>query len=130
MAAMGKLRNWQHEKFAEQIAAGTDPREAYTISGYERNRANHNKLLRRSDVAWRIEELKQQREDAARAAGMSPAAVLAVLRGFCIERVEDFFDRDEAGIVRVRDHQQIPVEASIALLRFLREGLGIKNGAP
>ena len=100
------------------------------IAGYERNRANHNKLLRRADVSVRIAELKQEREDAARAAGMSAAAVLAALKGYGIDRVDEFFERDAAGIQRARDLQAVPVEVSIALLRFLREGLGIKNGAP
>jgi hypothetical protein len=128
---VGKLRNWQHEKFAQEIVAGTDVKEAYVIAGFKPSSVacrNYNRLLRR--LAGRVAELKKEKEDAARAAGMSASAVLAVLKGYGIERVGDFFDRDrdEAGIVRIRDHQQIPVEASIALLRFLRESLGIKNG--
>jgi hypothetical protein len=43
--------------------------------------------------------------------------------------MEDFFDRDAAGIYRIRDRQQIPVEVSIALLRLLRESLGV-SGTP
>jgi hypothetical protein len=127
---MGRLRNWQHEKFAQEIVAGTEPREAYVIAGYERNRANHNKLLRRLEVAARIDELKQAREVAARAARVPIDEVLAQLSGCGIDLVADFFDRDAAGILRVCDLQRVPVEVSIALLRFLREGLGIKDGSP
>jgi hypothetical protein len=122
---VSKLRNWRWEKFAQEVAAGTDPREAYAVAGYEPDRANHNRLLRRADVTCRIDELKRDRHEAARAAGMSPEAVLSALSGCGIERLDEFFERDAAGILRVRDHQAVPVEASIALLRFLRESLGI-----
>jgi hypothetical protein len=122
---MTKLRNWRWEKFAQEVAAGSNPREAYTVAGYEPDRANHNRLLRRADVAHRIEELKRDRVDAARAAGMSPPAVLTALSRCGIERLDEFFERDEEGVLRVRDHQAVPVEASIALLRLLRESLGI-----
>jgi hypothetical protein len=30
-----KLRNHRYRKFAQEIAAGTDPRQAYVIAGYE-----------------------------------------------------------------------------------------------
>jgi hypothetical protein len=122
---MSKLRNRRWEKFAHEVVAGGDPREAYTIAGYKPDRANFNRLLRRADVAARIEELKQDRIEAARAAGMSPPAVLASLSRHGIERLAEFFETDEFGNLRVRHHQAVPVEASIALLRFLRESLGI-----
>jgi hypothetical protein len=122
---MSKLRNWRWEKFAQEVAAGGDPREAYAVAGFKRDRANHNRLLRRADVAARIEELKLDRIEAARAAGMSVPVVLSVLKRCGLEQIDDFFEPDEAGNLRVRDHQAVPVEASIALLRFLRESLGI-----
>jgi hypothetical protein len=35
-SSMGqKLRNDRYRKFAQEIAAGTDPRQAYVIAGYE-----------------------------------------------------------------------------------------------
>jgi hypothetical protein len=122
---MTKLRNWRWEKFSHEVAAGGDPREAYVVAGYKPDRANHNRLLRRPDVASRIGELRQDRIEAARAAGMSPPAVLAALTACGIERLDEFFALDQDGVLRVRDHQAVPVEASIALLRFLRESLGI-----
>jgi hypothetical protein len=42
--------------------------------------------------------------------------MLTALTGRGIERVVDFFEPDETGNLRVRDHQTVPVEASIALL--------------
>jgi hypothetical protein len=125
---MSRVRNWRWEKFAQEVAGGGDPREAYALAGYKPDRDNHNRLLRRSDVACRIEELKLDRLEAARSARMSPAAVIAALSGCGIARQEEFFERDEVdevGGLRVRDHHAVPVEASIALLRFLRESLGI-----
>jgi phage terminase small subunit len=127
---MSKLRNWRWEKFAQEVAAGGNPREAYTVAGYEPDRANHNRLLRRADVASRIEELRQEREDAACVAGMTAPAVLAVLKGLGLERIDDFFESDAAGVLCVGDHQTVPVETAIAFLRFIRRALGIKTGLP
>ena len=123
-----KLRNWRWEKFAQEVAAGSNPREAYAFAGYEPDRANHNRLLRRADVAARIEELKQEREEAARAAGMEPPAVLAVFKGLGVERIDDFFQMDADGVLRVADRQAVPVEVAIALLRFIRRALAVKEG--
>ena len=52
--------------------------------------------------------------------------VLATLdrRGIC--RVADFFERDAAGILRIRNLQDVPVEVSIAFLRLARESFGLK----
>jgi hypothetical protein len=122
---MGKLRNWQHEKFAQEIVAGAEPREAYVVAGYKWNRANHHKLARRPDVAARIAELRQQREDAARAARVPIEQVLAELDRCGVDHVADFFDRDAAGILRVRDLRGVPVEVSLALVRLLRESLAV-----
>jgi hypothetical protein len=66
--SMSSLRNRRWEKFAQEIATGCDPREAYTVAGYKPARANHNRLLRRAELASRIEELKQDRIEAARSA--------------------------------------------------------------
>jgi hypothetical protein len=63
---MSKLRNWRWERFAQEVAAGGNPRDAYALVGYKRDRANHNRLLRRADVACRIDELKADRIEAAR----------------------------------------------------------------
>jgi hypothetical protein len=125
-----KLRNWQHEKFAQEIAAGTDAKEAYVVAGYKASSVagrNHNRLLRNRAIAARVDALRQEREDDARAAGMSAASVLAVFEAHGIERMREFFERDAAGVLRVRDLQAIPVEASIALMRFLNAGLGLRG---
>lgn len=54
-------------------------------------------------------------------------AVLAVFQSHGIERLEEFFERDAAGVRRIRDLQAIPVEASIALARFLNAGIGLRG---
>jgi hypothetical protein len=57
--------------------------------------------------------------------------VLGTLAARGVDRVEDFFDRNAAGVLTFRaDLQNLPVEISIALLRCLHEGLGIVNGSP
>jgi hypothetical protein len=59
---------------------------------------------------------------------VSSSQILSVLAAHGLDRMADFFERDEAGILRVRDLRMLPIEVSIALLRFLREGLGLAGG--
>lgn len=122
---MGILRNWKYELFARQVAEGAEPRDAYTGAGYKYNRANHNKLLRRPEIAARIEELRRARQEAAAAARMSPENIVQSLSSCGLDRLADFFERDEAGILRVRDLQTVPVEVTLALIRELRAGFCI-----
>jgi hypothetical protein len=86
--------------------------------------------LKRPDVIARINEFAKEREDQARAARMPAAEVLTVFKDCGVEQLEEFFERDAAGIVRVRDLRKVPVEAALALLRFLREGLRIEGNMP
>ena len=63
------LRNPKYERFARAIVFdGKEPGDAYVAAGFERNRANHNRLMRDPRVKARIAELSQERELAARAA--------------------------------------------------------------
>ena len=126
-ARSGSLKNWKHEEFARQVVAGTEPADAYVLAGFERNRANHHRLMRQPHMKDRIEVLRRERETAARAARVPISQVIEELdrRGFI--RVEDFFDRNVAGIVAVRDLEMVPVEVSIAFLRALGEGFGIRE---
>jgi hypothetical protein len=122
---MAKLRNPKHEIFAREIATGVDPAKAYVIVGFAPHRANHFRLMRQTDVAARIAELKSERAQAALAARVSVSEVLAKLDARGIDRVMDFFDRSEAGVLTPSDLQTVPVEVSMALLRFLGDALGI-----
>jgi len=125
---MAVLKNYKYEEFARQIAAGTDPVQAYELAGFKRNRANWRRLKLKPLVSARIEELKQEREVAARAARVPADEVLAELDRRGLDQITDLFDRNEAGILNVRDLQNVPVEVAIAFLRLLREGFGIKVG--
>ena len=127
---MNALRNWKHDLFARQIAAGTDPAEAYSIAGFAPHRTNHFRLLREPHIAARIAQLKREREDAARAAQVPIEEVVAELDRRGIERIADIFERNETGALSVRDLQIVPVEVAIALLRYLRAGFGITAAPP
>jgi hypothetical protein len=131
---MAPLRNPKHENFARHVAAGVALAEAYVLVGYEpgsAERRNYNRLAKRPTVAARIEELKRKREASARAARVPIDQVLTILEARGVYRIDDFFDRNAAGVLTFRpDLQNLPVEISIALLRSLREGLGIMNGSP
>lgn len=111
------LRNPKHEQFARLVAEGTEPDYAYELVGLTPRRRNHNRLLRNPDVKRRIEDLKREREALARAAAVPIDGVLAALAAKGVDRVEDFFDRNAAGILSVRtDLQSLPAE--VCRLRY------------
>ena len=128
---MAPLRNPKHENFARHVAAGVALAKAYVLAGYEPGSAegrNHNRLAKR--VAARIEEVKRDREALARAARVPIDQVLTTLAARGVDRIDDFFDRNAAGVLTFRaDLQSLPVEVSLALLRCLHEGLGIADGS-
>lgn len=119
------LRNPKHEKFARAIVDGKDPADAYVDAGFERDRANHWKLLRNPLVEARVAELKQERERAARAARVPIADVLMELARHGIDRVTDFYQPEPAGGLVVRDLGAVKVEVALALLNSLHDGFGI-----
>jgi hypothetical protein len=61
----------------------------------------------------------------ARATKVPIGEVLAKLDARGIHRVADFFDLNQSGILAPCDMRQVPVEISMALLRFLGDALGI-----
>jgi hypothetical protein len=127
---MGRLRSWRRELFARAIAEGKEPKKAYLEAGYKLSSAafrNYNRLLNDPDVIALINQYKKERDDRARSARMPPSEVLTVFKDNGVEHLEEFFERDAAGIVRVRDLRKVPVEAALALLRFLRKGLRIEG---
>lgn len=124
---MGKPpRNPKHEKFARAIVDGMDAADAYVDAGFERDRANHWKLLRKPDVQARIAELTAERELAARVARTPVEDVLIELKEHGLERVADFYQTGPAGGLVVRDLGAVKVEVALALLNSLHEGFGIR----
>jgi phage terminase small subunit len=119
------LRNPKHEKFAQAIIDGTDLAQAYVDAGFQRNRANHNRLVRDPRIKARIAELTDERETAARAARTPIADVLIELEKHGCERVADFYENEPAGALVVRDLRAVKVEIALALLNALHESFGI-----
>jgi hypothetical protein len=124
---MAPLRNWKHEAFTQLIAEDVNAEEAYARAGFRPHRANYRRLLRRPEVAARVEEIRHKRQASARAARVPIDQILTEFDRHGVNRFEDLFDRDQAGIPRVRDLQRVPVEMAIALLRFLREAFRIDD---
>jgi hypothetical protein len=135
---MGRLMNPRREEFCRaydmliSMNAGTPleiGRRAYEMAGNAPNRANHNRWLRDPAVQARLIELRREREDRARAARMPIEDILFQLKRHGIERVADFFEPGADGLQRARDDLNgVPVEAAIALLKFLREAMRISAG--
>jgi hypothetical protein len=122
---MSALGNPKHETFAQHVAAGMQPREAYTRAGFEQSRANFHRLAKKPHVARRIAELIGDRERLITAARMQPAEILQILHERAnIDRIADFFEISGVGM-RVRDLRGVPVECATAFLRLARQGFGL-----
>ena len=122
---MGALGNPKHEIFAQHVAAGMQPREAYTRAGFEPSRANFHRLAKKPKVAQRIAELIGDRERLVAAARMQPAEILQTLRERGrVDRVADFFEV-EGDALHVRDLREVPVECATAFIRLARVGFGL-----
>jgi hypothetical protein len=105
------------------VVEGTEPAEAYVLAGFQRHRANHHRLRHR--VKDRIDVLRRERETAALAARVPISQVIEELDRRGLARIEDFFERNAAGILSVRNLEKVPVEIALALLKALGEGFGI-----
>jgi hypothetical protein len=115
------LRNPKHEKFARAIAVdGKDPAQAYVDAGFQRDRANHWKLLRNPRVKERVAELM-----AARVAGIPVGDMLIELEKQGLERVANFYQTMMSGGLVVRDLRTVKREIALALLVSLHDGFGI-----
>jgi hypothetical protein len=122
---VGALGNPKHEIFAQHVAAGMRPRDAYTRAGFEPSRANFHRLMKKPHVARRIAELISDRDRIVAAARMQPEEILQILRGRVnIDRVADFFEINGVGL-RVRDLREVPVECATAFIRLARVGFGL-----
>jgi hypothetical protein len=119
------LGNPKHEIFAQQIAAGVRPADAYVRAGFEPSRANFHRLAKKPKVAQRIAELIADRERLVAAARMQPAQILQTLRERAqVECVADFFEV-EGDALHVRDLREVPVECATAFIRLARVGFGL-----
>ena len=124
---MRPLPNRRHEWFAQYVAAGIDPADAYVKVGYTCSRANHHRLKRKLRVAARIEELQRERDRVSRAACTPPEQVVQILQDCLgVDRVADFFESGAAGAWRVRDLRAVPVHVATALLWLLQGGMDVR----
>jgi len=119
------LRNLKFERFAQAIVDGTDLPQAYVDAGYQRNRANHNRLVRDPRIKARIAELTQERELVARAARAPIHDVLVEFQKHGVERVADFYQTEPAGGLVIRDLRAVKTEIALALLNGLHDSFGI-----
>jgi len=99
--------------------------EAYVTAGFAGGNRNHNRFLRNEKIIARIEELRRERALRMQAARVPIDELLTELRNCGLEQVADFFDRNAAGVLSVRDLQNVRPEVAIAFLKFLHEGLRI-----
>lgn len=54
------LSNARHERFAQELAKGLVPEDAYQAAGFKPARQNAHRLMTKDDVRARVEELKQR----------------------------------------------------------------------
>jgi hypothetical protein len=84
---MPALVNSRHERFAQEVAGGRSVAEAYALSGYRPNRSNACVLKSREDVARRIEEIRTELSEAARAATEKAVERLSLDREWVLSRM-------------------------------------------
>ena len=97
-------------------------------AGFAGGNRNHNRFLRNEKIIARIEELRRERALRMQAARVPIDGLLTEVRNCGLEQVADFFDRNAAGVLSVRDLQNVRPEVAIAFLKFLHEGLRIPHG--
>ncbi|HEV2571996.1 MAG TPA: hypothetical protein VGU72_09685 [Beijerinckiaceae bacterium] len=54
------LKNPKHERFAQELAKGIDPTEAYANAGFVPNRANAHRLMASDDVRARVAAIQDR----------------------------------------------------------------------
>jgi phage terminase small subunit len=133
---MPNLRQPKHEQFAREIVAGAAVKDAYTAAGFKPHRANGNRLLRRPEIAARIDEL--QREAGARAEITADRVIIEIgrvafgnLAAFIEWKSKDGTSGD-CGKLAVRDITALPeaVTASLQELKIDDEGAVTVKLAP
>lgn len=60
---MPALKNPKHERFAQELAKGKSATEAHKLAGYSFNRGNAATLKRNKQIAKRVEELLNKRNE-------------------------------------------------------------------
>jgi hypothetical protein len=105
---VGALGNPKHEIFAQHVAAGTPPREAYTRAGFEPSRANFG--WRKAEMSRSGAELIDSRERPVAAARMQPGNhQLCASAGMIASPI--FFALNGSGM-HVRDLRTVPVSTA------------------
>lgn len=88
------LRDSQHERFAQLLAAGSSQTEAYVGAGYEEHASNASRLSRNDKVQARILWLKQQAES-------DCVLTIAEKRRICREIATQGENRDRLNAIKV-----------------------------
>src|ERR1700720_804534 len=59
---MSALRNARHERFAQELAAGKNPGEAYAAAGFRPDRANAQRLQQKDHIGLRVAAILANRD--------------------------------------------------------------------
>lgn len=88
---MPLLKNQRHEHFAQLVAGGKDPTDAYVAAGFSPNGARPSaaRLLRDATVCSRVAELRKAVEEPARERAIEKAAVS---KAWVLERLTKVVD--------------------------------------
>lgn len=57
---MPMLQNTRYERFAQGLAAGKKPEDAYVEAGYKPARQNAHRMMTRDDIRMRVAELQER----------------------------------------------------------------------
>jgi len=59
---MSALRNARHERFAQELARGKSPAEAYSVAGFKPDRGNATRLQQKDNIGQRVAEILASRD--------------------------------------------------------------------
>lgn len=106
---MGALKNARHELFAQALAKGRTPEDAYRDAGFKPARQNAHRLMTNDDVSTRVAEIKDK----------AAARVVVTVESLAVEL-------EEARTIAIAEKQSAAaVSASMGKAKLF--GLGVEN---
>jgi hypothetical protein len=92
-SAMPFLKSPKHERFAQEVAKGTDTGDAYEIAGFKRNDGNARRLKLNEAIVRRVEALLGEREAIHNLSIARAIEATGITKAWVMERLRTNVDR-------------------------------------
>jgi len=117
--------NKQQLKFCEYYATGINGAESARLSGYAKGSAKTAayRLLKRENIKQKINELKAE---ILNELNVSPSYILAKLKNLAESNVNDYYEKDEKGNLKMKDITKLPKELTERIQSIIPTANGYK----